>query len=280
MLLAKIRVKIRPYSRVLKLFLTSIKAPFSTMLALIFSSGPYHVTLISGKILKGNDKREIFDEIFKCSLEEKYGYKEFIYKLNNTTSYRIKGFNSPETIYSTFIYEDWKRLQVKDKCVLDVGGYVGDTAIYFIAKGAKKIVLYEPYPYSYRIALNNIVINGLQNKVEVNNCAVGGLDSYLTIDPNYENDNSSRAIDQTEGTKIPIMSLKSIVEKYSINDWALKMNCEGCEYEVFLNTENDVFQKFSEILMHYHGNPAPLIQKLRSGGFKVKCDEYIYAQRR
>ena len=166
---------------------------------------------------------------------------------------------------------------MKGRFVLDIGGYIGDTALYFIAKGAKRVIAYEAFPYSYNIALNNVIQNNLRDRIEMNNCAVGGVDSYITIDPDYINNNESKAISQNYGVKIPIISLKTIVKKYDINGWALKMNCEGCEYDVFENTDLNTLRKFSEIYMHYHGSSSPLILKLGQAGFKIKLGEYIHA---
>ncbi|MCL6090736.1 MAG: FkbM family methyltransferase [Candidatus Thermoplasmatota archaeon] len=270
-----VRIKIMPYLKALKLIFVGTKHPMSTLFTLALKLPPYHIILSSGKEVEVTDRFSVLEEIMELKMGKNIP-SHFAWNFNET-EYRITGFNSSATIFSTFIYEDWKKLSVKGKFVLDIGGYIGDTAIYFIAKGAKKVVVYEAFPYSYKIALTNIKQNKLDDRIEINNSALGGLDSHMTIDPNYVNDNGSRAISQDTGIKVPVTSLGTIVEKYSIDGWSLKMNCEGCEYDVFQNTSADVFQKFSEIYMHYHGSPDPLIQKLRQAGFKVKCGEYIHA---
>lgn len=192
-------------------------------------------------------------------------------------TYHINGYNSSATIFSTFILEDWNKLSVEGRTVVDIGGYIGDTAIYFAAKGANRVIVYEAFPYSYKIAKENIIQNNLSDIVEVNNCAIGGTNSFITIDPNYINDNGSKVVAFSDGIKISVITLKDIVEKYNIIDGCLKMNCEGCEYEVFDNTDVETLQKFSEIYMHYHASKLPLIKKLKLAGFKVKVDDYIYA---
>lgn len=91
---------------------------------------------------------------------------------------------------------------------MDIGGYVGDTAIYFAARGATRVILYEAYPYSFKIAQSNVNRNNLGDKIEVNNCAVGGADSFIIIDPNYVNNNESSAVSSLEGIKVPLTTLK------------------------------------------------------------------------
>lgn len=170
-----------------------------------------------------------------------------------------------------------EKIKCKRENCIDIGGYVGDPAIYFAAKGAKRGIVFEAFPYAYMIAKKNINQNNLGNIIEVNNCALGGINSFIIIDPNYVSDNESKAISFTNGIKVPVVTLKDIMEKYNVTGCSLKMNCEGCEYEVFDSIDIDTLKKSSEIYMHYHANPSPLVKKLKLAGFKVKMDGYIYA---
>ena len=62
------------------------------------------------------------------------------------------------SIYDTFIREDYKFLNVKDKNVLDIGAFIGDSPIYFILKGAKKVYAIEPHPDAYNEMLEKYKI--------------------------------------------------------------------------------------------------------------------------
>lgn len=271
---------IKDYKRAAQLIFRGTKYPISTLIELKFKPPPYKIALKSGERIVAKDLPYIFNKLMESYLEKKFGSSDrYNYNYNGTT-YKINRFNSPATIFSTFIYQDWKKLNVKDKHILDIGGYIGDTAIYYIAQGAKKVVVFEPYPYSYKIALDNVAQNNLQEEIEINNCAVGEKDSYITINPDYINTNDSLAVDQPEGIKVPVVTLRTIVEKYDIDNWLLKMNCEGCEYQIFGSVENQVLRKFSEVQMHYHSDPQPLIDRLKEAGFKVRLNDYIYAIRR
>ncbi|MFP3167289.1 MAG: FkbM family methyltransferase [Candidatus Nanopusillus sp.] len=68
------------------------------------------------------------------------------------------------TILQIFEREDHKFLNVKDKNVLDIGAFVGDSAIYFILKGAKKVYSIKPHPESYKEMLENIKLNNMEDK--------------------------------------------------------------------------------------------------------------------
>lgn len=270
------RVGIKRYLIALKLIFSEVKNPLSASIRLIFASSPYTIRIRVDHTVISGDKLSILEKLMEIQIKRMNPDGGYVYHCNRK-SYYINGYNSIATIFSTFIFEDWKKLNVKGRIVLDIGGYVGDTAIYFAAKGANRVIMYEAFPYSYKIAKKNISQNNLSDIVEVNNCALGGMNSFITIDPNYINDNESKVVTFPDGIKIPVITLKDIVEKYNITDCSLKMNCEGCEYEVFDNTDIETFRKFSEIYMHYHADPAPLVEKLNLAGFEVKVDDYIYA---
>jgi len=65
----------------------------------------------------------------------------------------------------------------------------------------------------------------------------------------------------------------------------LKMDCEGCEYDVLLNIDPKSLP-FREIGLEYHGSPKPLIEHLKHGKYKVRIMKHdaergiLYAYRR
>jgi len=66
-------------------------------------------------------------------------------------------------ILGVFDYGMYKSLSVKDRVVVDVGAFVGDSAIYFALKGARKVIVIEPHPGAYKEMLDNIRLNNLEN---------------------------------------------------------------------------------------------------------------------
>ncbi len=48
----------------------------------------------------------------------------------------------------------------------------------------------------------------------------------------------------------------------------LKIDCEGCEYDIILNWLNDNFYK--ELIVEYHSGNEDIIKKLQSLGYKTK----------
>ena len=62
----------------------------------------------------------------------------------------------PWCLSEIFFNEDYSKLNVHNKTVIDIGGFIGDSAIYFILKGAKKCITLEPFPANFKILLKNI----------------------------------------------------------------------------------------------------------------------------
>jgi hypothetical protein len=67
---------------------------------------------------------------------------------DSINKYWFKNNVKLKQIYSAtfyvFDYGDYEPLDVKGKVVVDVGTYVGDSAIYFVLKGARRFLLLSP----------------------------------------------------------------------------------------------------------------------------------------
>jgi FkbM family methyltransferase len=54
---------------------------------------------------------------------------------------------------------------VKNKIVVNVGAYTGDSAIYFALRGAKKVIAIEPRSNAFNEMLENIRLNNLEDGI-------------------------------------------------------------------------------------------------------------------
>jgi len=177
--------------------------------------------------------------------------------------------NSIGHINDNFIEEQYKWLDVKGKDVVDVGANIGDTAIYFALKGAKHVYAFEPYPYFYNIAKKNIKLNHLEDKITPLNEGCG-KSGFVAIRKDYENTGGTDLKNFKKGKKIRIVSLDEIVKRFNLKHAALKVDCEGCEYNLILNASDDALKAFDQIIMEYHYGYKNLVKRLRQAGFKVK----------
>ncbi len=178
--------------------------------------------------------------------------------------------NTMGMVLEQFIEQEYKWLNVKHKDVIDIGANIGDSAIYFALNGAKHIYAFELYPYSYNLAIKNINLNELNNKISLFNQGVGTKKSSIMIKRNFKNYGGTDLKAFDKGDIINITTLEEIVNKFKINNAALKIDCEGCEYNIILNASDDTLMKFNQIIIEYHYGYLNLKSKLEKSGFIVK----------
>lgn len=68
--------------------------------------------------------------------------------LQSITNKEIKfhgGVNNGDIVYG-FLKDDYGKLPVVGKTVVDIGANIADTPIYFATHGAKKVICLEPFP--------------------------------------------------------------------------------------------------------------------------------------
>lgn len=181
----------------------------------------------------------------------------------------VNNLSESGVILENFVQNQYDWLDAKNKIVVDIGANIGDTTVYFSKiKKAKKVIAFEPYPYSYKIAKENINLNKITNVILLNE-GVGGKEDYIRVNPAFENSGSDSLKSFSKGKKIKIVTLKSIVNNYDIENGILKMDCEGCEYPIILNASKETLRKFEQIMLEHHNGYLNIKRKLEEAGFNV-----------
>jgi len=190
---------------------------------------------------------------------------------------------------TVFGQEVYQTLDVNNKIILDIGANIADSSIYFAQKGAKRVIGLEPYPKNFKWGEKNIIINNFQDKITFELAGCSNQTSEITINERGFGTSTSLEIHE-DGIVIPTFSLKDIIEKYNIKNGILKMDCEGCEYDSILSSNNNDLQKFESILVEYHNGFEKLEEKLRNAQFLVRIEQnkmkeyknrgYIFANRK
>lgn len=200
------------------------------------------------------------EQVLKLLEDHKFPYK------GKTVT--LHGFPDNGDFYAVFVNEEYKFLAAENEEVVDIGASIGDSPIYFAMNGARKVIALEPYPYSYLFAAKNIAENKLEDKIDLINAGYG-YDGELVVDEGKIAGIGSDLIASETGKKVRIFSLKGIMEKFELENPLLKMDCEGCEYNL-LKEDDEVLNKFKRIQIEYHYGYEKLVDKLLHAGKSVK----------
>ena len=161
-------------------------------------------------------------------------------------------------------------VEVNGKVVIDVGANIGDSAIYFALKGAKRVIAFEPVPTNFSTLLENIRLNDLASTVVPLNYAVSGkLNSTIKIPIDISGVSFNVLKNSySSGSELKFIPIKNVIELY--DPQVLKIDCEGCEYEIFDNISMEALRKLQVIVGEYHYKGFRTIErKLRLAGFDV-----------
>jgi FkbM family methyltransferase len=165
------------------------------------------------------------------------------------------------------------RTHLKDAIVLDIGAYIGDSAIKFILEGANKVHSYEPHPELYNLACKNVNLNNLDSQIVLKNFGIGDKQASLTIkEDGYFGASSSFGLNNRQrckGVVVKLLSLDSIILEIGNID-VMKMDCEGAEFSSILSCPQETLRKIKVMVIEYHNEPEPLISYLKKTGFEVK----------
>lgn len=223
------------------------------------------------------------------------GQKEFIYKISNKTRFKIR-VNSADKFS---IWETWRiksytgrdfNIQPHD-IVIDLGAHIGAFAVYAAQKAAQgKVYAYEPEPENFKLLKENKSLNDLAN-LQVFSIAVMGKSGKVklfvehditSINTVLENDNPM----YKQAITVPATTLKEIIKDNKIVEIDfLKIDVEGAEYDILLNTPHSVFNKIRKISLEYHDhfnhghNVKELERYLQQQGFKTKVDNTLFMTR-
>lgn len=162
---------------------------------------------------------------------------------------------------------------IKGNTVIDIGANIADSSVWFAIEGSSIVIGLEPYRWSYSMAVKNIKINNLEDRIVLLNAGYGP-DGTIEIEDKVT-DIGTELKEYKGGIKTPLLTLRTILNNYSelINgELLLKMDCEGCEYNI-LTEEGRVLRKFKRILIEYHYGYENIKNKLEENGFEVKYTE-------
>lgn len=138
----------------------------------------------------------------------------------------------------------------KGRVVLDVGAFVGDTPILFVLKGAKLVYAVEPSLRNFNEMAKNIELNGMGNAIIPLRLLIAYRPAKLTVAKTARERSVVKATGG-EGEGAPVATLSSILDMLPTPPDILKLDCEGCEFDI-ADYDYGAFSRFSELIIEYH----------------------------
>jgi FkbM family methyltransferase len=153
-----------------------------------------------------------------------------------------------------------------------VGANIADSSIYFVLHGAKRVIGIEPLLKNYGLAERNIKLNNFANRITLilAGCSArSGSADVMISGAEGIGQQISRGLNNRMA--VPLLTLEEILQQNNISreETALKMDCEGCEYDVILSSPDDVLKSFSNILIEYHYGYKEIKEKLEKSNFDI-----------
>ena len=196
--------------------------------------------------------------------------KDEMHVLYNKKEIAIRHIFEDGDFAGVFINEEYKEIDVNNRLVIDIGASICDTPLYFILKGANKIIAYEPVPEVFQMGLDNIVLNNLEETIDYINEAVGDTCKFLNIGDYSKMIAGGSALRlNSNGTKIRQVTLTSILESIEFKGEGaiLKLDCEGCEYALFSEVDSSLLKKLDTVVLEYHNGLQHIPNLLKEHGF-------------
>jgi len=135
--------------------------------------------------------------------------------------------------------------------VIDVGANAGDSALYFILHGARKVIAIEPLPNIARCAEENVRLSGATDKVKVLNVALSSGPVNVPCDYDVSSSGGFSTLKGSGPCKVPGVTLSDLIGMIG-DPFLLKMDCEGCEAQVILGPERERLRAFEHIIFETH----------------------------
>ena len=238
------------------------------------------------EVISDGDKalRDIFsqreqDEFVRMNDE----FKSKIVKLNDNLYY-YNGYYLPvnqfdsSVFYSKYAIDELTTLDsVRNKDIIDAGGYVGDTALLFSSYTDKSIHVFEASPSNMDIIRETIRLNQLENIVPVSK-ALGEKSGMATFSLGERN--SCNSLVERPGynypnhIEVPVITLDDYVRENNLEVGLIKVDIEGGEQLLLKGAVETIRTQHPILLISiYHSandffEIKPMIEKM--------CDKYTF----
>jgi len=206
-----------------------------------------------------------------------------IQHINDTTRMKIR----VNTFDKQAIYEVWRLKEYETEhfvidpsdVIIDIGAHIGTFSVWAAQKAVSgRVISFEPDPENYALLEENKDLNHLTNLHTVNSAVSETRGQVRLFTSDYHNMTHSFFEEGTRvNTLVDTVSLADILQEYGLEKvHYLKIDAEGAEYQIILNTPASVLRRIDKIFIEYHDylnhgyNYRDLIGYLGENGFQTE----------
>ena len=186
-----------------------------------------------------------------------------------------------KTFWQIFVHRCYK-VHSTERTIIDAGANIGLFTLYAARNApSAKIWAIEPFPSTYNRLVEAVTEHGLRGRVECLDFALCGSDEPRSMKNATKHPSQMQRLapkDAPGAISVKARTLPAIIERVGSKIDLLKMDIEGAEYEVLLNTGFDDLRKIQRIVLEYHGDVRSytreqLFTYLDDAGFDILSDD-------
>jgi FkbM family methyltransferase len=155
----------------------------------------------------------------------------------------------PDTCDPLVVQEVWfsdcygfkDRKDMEGKTVVDIGANIGTFTVMAALKECE-VMSFEPEPNNFALLEANCLHNSVSPVLRHLGVGIGTSARF--------SDNNGGTRKGTEGTVVQITSINKALANLEVD--FLKMDCEGSEYEIFMDATHDTLSRIREFAIEFH----------------------------
>lgn len=162
----------------------------------------------------------------------------------------------------------------KNTTLIDIGSYIGDSVVYASQyQEITEILAIEPHPENVKLIKIALTRNNIK-KVTILPKAVASQSGEMVmyIPRNKSKTSFIKYPDTSREIQVETITLEQVLRSVGKSNVIVKCDCEGEEYEIFMDVSVKCLSKCQRYMIEYHDHTKvqKIIAKLQKSGFQTK----------